>query len=289
MLCHVDVPSVGGVRRRELVVQGLRTRVHESGAGDADEAIVLIHGGPGSANDWDDLLPRVAAFSRGIALDLPGFGAADKPADHWGYTTAAWAVFIGGALRELGVRRVHLLAHDLGGEAAVMWGLANPDAFASAILINTGVLIGYRWHLIGRLHRAPVLGQLAALAGGVGLRPAMRLYEPALPATVLKRWRREYDRGTRRAMLRFYRVNPPRSTGRLAGDLRRLDRPALVIWGGRNRFVPVAQAERQRESFPRAEVAVLPHAGHYPHLQDPPSVANLVLPFLERQLVPVAA
>jgi pimeloyl-ACP methyl ester carboxylesterase len=117
----------------------------------------------------------------------------------------------------------------------------------------------------------------------------MRLYEPRLPREVLKRWRREYDRGTRRAMLRFYRVAPASSTGRFAPDLRRLDRPALVIWGRRNRFVSVRHAEQQRESFPRAEVVVLPHAGHYAHLQDPSRVAELVVPFLQRQLVAVPA
>ena len=55
---------------------------------------------------------------------------------------------------------------------------------------------------------------------------------------------------------------PRRTTGRLATDLARLDRPALVIWGARNRFVPVAQAQRQRESFPSAEVVVLGAGGY---------------------------
>jgi pimeloyl-ACP methyl ester carboxylesterase len=112
----------------------------------------------------------------------------------------------------------------------------------------------------------------------------MWLYEPRLPRMVLNRWRREYDGGTRRAMFRFYRAAPASSTGRLAPDLRRLDRPALVVWGARNRFVPVAQAERQRESFPSAEVVVLADSGHYAHLDDPDGVAELVIPFLRRQL-----
>jgi pimeloyl-ACP methyl ester carboxylesterase len=70
----------------------------------------------------------------------------------------------------------------------------------------------------------------------------MRLYEPRLPKEVVQRWRRDYDWGTRRAMLRFYRSTPAAATGGLAATLRRLDMPALVIWGANNRFVPVEQA-----------------------------------------------
>jgi pimeloyl-ACP methyl ester carboxylesterase len=280
----MTVAAPADVRTGELTVQGLCTRVLEAGSGAGEEAVVLIHGGPGSANDWDDLLPRVGAFARAVAFDLPGFGQADKPADHWGYTASGWATFIAGALHELGIRRVHLVLHDLGGEAGVVWAVAHPEAFASATLLNTGVLIGYRWHAIAQLHRAPVVGRLAAVPGGPALPAVMRLYEPPVPREVIARWQREYDRDTRRVMLRFYRMAPPRAVGRIAPHLRRLDRPALVVWGARNRFVPVEQAERQRQSFPSAEVVVLEDSGHYPHLRDPARVAEVVIPFLRRQL-----
>ena len=271
------------VRAGELRALGLRTRLFEAGPESGEEAVVFIHGGPGSANDWDDLLPRVGTFARAVAFDLPGFGQADKPADWWGYSGAGWANFIGAALNRLGVRRAHLVMHDLGGEAACLWAASNPEAFASGVLINTGVPIGYRWHLIGRLHRIPLLGRVAMATGGIGF-PVMRLYEPRLPKQVLGRFRREYGWGTRRAMLRFYRANPRVSSGRIAPELRELDRPARVIWGARNRFVPVEQAERQLESFPSAEVVVVEDSGHYTHLDSPERVAELVVPFLRQQV-----
>jgi pimeloyl-ACP methyl ester carboxylesterase len=280
----VTSAAPAAVRVEELRVLGLRTRLLQAGGGRDDEAVVFVHGGPGSASDWDDLLPRIGSFGRAMAFDLPGFGDGDKPADHWGYNANGWANFIAAALSELGVARAHLVLHDLGGEAGLAWAAAHPGSFASAAMLNTGVLIDYRWHAIARLHRAPLVGRLAARTGGLGLRPVMRLYEPRLPKHVLERWRREFDWGTRRAMLRFYRTAPPVSAGRFARDLKRLDRPALVVWGARNRFVPVEQAERQRASFPSAEVIVLPGSGHYAHLHDPAGVAELVVPFVRRQL-----
>jgi pimeloyl-ACP methyl ester carboxylesterase len=270
------------VETRPLEVMGLRTRVLEAGEG-VEEAVVFIHGGPGSANDWDELLPHVGEFARAVAFDLPGFGEADKPS-YLPYSPMLWAAYIAAVLERLEVRRVHLVLHDLGGEAGLRWGIIRPDTFASAILINTGPLIGYRWHAIGRLHRTPLVGQVAALTGGLGLRATMRIYEPGLPREPIKRWRREYDLGTRRAILRFYRAAPPTAMGAIATDLRRLDRPALVIWGARNRFVPVEQAERQRQSFPSANVVVLDDCGHYAQLEKPRQVADHVLPFLRKQL-----
>jgi pimeloyl-ACP methyl ester carboxylesterase len=172
----------------------------------------------------------------------------------------------------------------MGGDSGLTWAVSHPDNFASAVLINTGMLIDYRWHLIAKLHRVPLLGYLPALTGRLGFRPILRLYEPGLPKDVLDRWYREYDWGTRRTLLRFYKATPTSGGGRAADELARLDRPALVIWGKENRFVPVEQAERQRKSFPNAEVVVLDNSRHYSHLDSPKRVDELVLPFLTREL-----
>jgi pimeloyl-ACP methyl ester carboxylesterase len=60
------------------------------------------------------------------------------------------------------------------------------------------------------------------------------------------------------------------------------DRPVLAVWGRRDPYLPVAYAERQRETFPRAEVVVLDGSGHWPMLDDPAGLEAAVLPFLER-------
>ena len=267
---------------REVTALGLRTRVFEQGPG-GEEAIVFIHGGPGSANDWDALLPLAAKLGRAIAFDLPGFGKADKP-PNLGYSSATWATFIQGTLNALGVRRAHIVATDLGAESAATWGAAHPDAFASAAMLNSGPLIGYRWHAVGRLHRLAGVGALATRFGRAGMRPVMRFYAPDVPKHVLDRWSREYDLGTRRALTRFYRNSDRVMTSPLPLELRRLGRPALVIWGERNRFVPVRHADDLRASFPDAEVAVMEGRGHYAHLEDPDGVAAHLIPFLADQL-----
>jgi pimeloyl-ACP methyl ester carboxylesterase len=263
----------------------LRVPLLQGGPAGAEEAVVFLHGSPGSAHDWDDLLPRVAAFARVVAFDFPGYGAADSPAD-WDYSPGGYATFIAAALAELGIARAHLVMHDLGG-VGTLWAAAHPGSFASAVVIDTGVLIGFHWHGFARLNRAPVLGELmAAATTRYGFRTVMKHYNPQprkLPEEFLERWWRDYDRGTRRAGLRFYRAAPPSSIERLAPTLRQLDRPALVVWGAHDRFLPVEQAELQKESFPSAEVVVFEDSGHWPYLDNPERAAKVIVPFLNRE------
>ena len=66
-------------------------------------------------------------------------------------------------------------------------------------------------------------------------------------------------------------------------------RPALVIWGEADAYLPLEFAERQRETFPGAEVVTIPGAGHWPFVDDPTAVRERLLGFLRTQMtVPVA-
>jgi pimeloyl-ACP methyl ester carboxylesterase len=277
----------GGVDERAVFALGLRTRVLEVGSAGDEEAVVFLHGQPGSAEDWLELLPRVAPFARAVALDWPSFGKADKPPRKtWDFSAGTYSTFLAAVLSELGIRHAHLVMHDLGG-VAVLWAAAHPGAFASAVLINTGVLVDFRWHWLARLYRAPGVGELlVALTNRPGFRAFVRFYNPqprTLPRRIVDRWYDEYTRNTAHAMLAFYRATPAESMERLTEPLRALDRPALVVWGAHDPAVSVEQAERQRMSFPSAEVVVLPDSGHWPYLDDPEGAANSIVPFLERQ------
>jgi pimeloyl-ACP methyl ester carboxylesterase len=103
-------------------------------------------------------MARVGQFGRAVALDMPGFGQADKP-DSFEYTVSGYARHLGGCLAELGISRVHLVMHDFGGPWGLAWAVEHPDAFASATIVNSGVWPDYGWHY-----------------GTTGLRVALRDY-----------------------------------------------------------------------------------------------------------------
>jgi pimeloyl-ACP methyl ester carboxylesterase len=275
------------VTRRDLDVLGLRLPAIEAGASDADEAVVFLHGHPGSSLDWEGLLARVGAFGRAVAFDLPGLGKADKPAG-WDYTIGMYGTVVAAALGVLGVRRAHLVMHDLGGGAGLLWAAAHPEAFASAVVMGTGVLIDYDWHRLAALQRRPLIGPLMVrLTSERSFRQTLRSAHRdsrQLPDWFVDRLWEDYDLRSRRAMMTMYRAAPPDGFERLAPLFRELDRPALVVWGEKDPFVPVEQAHRQRESFPSAEVVVLEGSGHWPFVDNPEEAAAHIVPFLEAQL-----
>lgn len=283
---HAEKPPVpAGVSTNRVVVDGVASWVSSAGDPDGTEAVVFVHGNPGSRRDWDELLWRAAPFSRAVAFDMPGFGRADRP-DAFNYTVEGYATFLGQVLDRLAIARAHLVLHDFGGPWGLEWAAANPDRLASAVLLNTGILPDYRWHYLARIWRTPVAGEIfQATTTRSGLRMALRHGNPrGLPRAFVDRMYDDMDAGTSRAILRLYRsTDDPSGAGRRqAHALAPLDRPALVIWGARDPYLPVALAERQREAFPSAEVEILEDSGHWPFADNPEAVARLVEPFLRR-------
>jgi pimeloyl-ACP methyl ester carboxylesterase len=278
------------ITEREINVLGMQLPAIEAGPSDAEEAVVFLHGHPGSSRDWIQLLPQVGSFTRAVAFDLPGLGKAEKPAD-WDYGIGMYGSAVAAALTTLGIKRAHLVMHDLGGGAGLMWAASHPDAFASAVIMATGVLVDYEWHPMAAMQRRPLIGELMVrLTNEKRFRRTMRKLNPRLPDWFIEQLWDDYDVRSRTAMMRMYRAAPPTGFERLAPVFRELNRPALVLWGGQDPFVPVEQAYHQTKSFPQAEVVVLDDCGHWLWIEDPEAAAAQIVSFLVRQYVqpPVA-
>jgi pimeloyl-ACP methyl ester carboxylesterase len=273
--------------RREMRVAGIRSPLIEAGPPDAREAVVFLHGNPGSSADWLRLVGKAGTFARAVAFDQPGFGRAEKPAD-FDHSYAGHAAHLSRVLEHLGIERAHLVGHDLGGRWGLDWAALHPDRFASVVLVAGGVLLDYRWHHLARIWRIPGIGELfMAVPSRRAFRALLRYGDPSrLPRQFVDRMYEDMDARTRRAILALYRptFDWNARSYELAMQLRSLDRPALVVWGRHDRYIPVAQAERQRDSLPRAEVAVLDTSGHYCFADDPEAFDAVVIPFLRRQV-----
>ncbi|MBJ7453608.1 MAG: alpha/beta hydrolase, partial [Blastococcus sp.] len=273
------------LRTTVVQVDGVRSPVLETGPTDASEAVVYVHGNPGPADDWRDLLGRTGDFARAVAPNMPGYGSADKPKD-FPYTVDGYADHLAGVLDELGITRAHLVLHDFGGPWGLAWAARHPDAFASVTLINTGVLPDYHWHRYARIWRTPGLGELFQVTATRGaFRTLLGRENPRLSVAALDRL---YDANagwaTKRAVLKLYRATPAKDARGPIEALRALDRPALVLWGGDDAYLPWRLADRQREAFPSAHVEVLDGLGHWPFHEDPPQIAEHVIPFLRAQV-----
>ena len=208
---NLPAQAPAGLDETRMTVRGVGLPVLQAGPREAREAVVFVHGNPGSGEDWRSLVEQAGGFARAVAPDMPGFGRADKPRD-FPYSVSGYADFLDGVLEELGIDRVHLVVHDFGGPWGMEWAARNPSRVASAVLINTGVLIGYRWHILARIWRTPVLGEVFQ---GTATRPLFRLLtnlgqKRKLPRSFLDH---AYD-------VNFTRADPPRGAEALPRDPR---------------------------------------------------------------------
>ena len=259
----------------------------EAGPETASEAVVFVHGNPGSSHDWDALVDAVGEFGRAVAIDMPGFGQADKPRD-FEYNVGGYAAFLQGALEQLGITRVHLVVHDFGGPFGLVWGLQHPDAWASVTLINIGILPGYTWHAMARRWRTPVLGELlqAYIPRAAWRKNMQRANPKGLPPAFVDQMYDNYDRGTRRTVLKLYRATPDpgESAGEVGKAIKALNKPALVVWGMADPFLPGKYADQQADFFDVKNTVKLPESGHWPFQDDPDAVREALVPYLRTQL-----
>ena len=122
--------SVTTHEQRDVTVHGLRLRyidVAPSGHED-DEPLLLIHGHSSRLEEYEALMPHLAARRRVVVPDLPGSGYSDKPTDRR-YNLALYEDALLGFLDALGIERAHLAGGSLGGNLVLRLGHREPERF----------------------------------------------------------------------------------------------------------------------------------------------------------------
>ncbi|MFZ5629209.1 MAG: alpha/beta fold hydrolase [Spirochaetota bacterium] len=104
---------------------------------ESDTAILFIHGWPDSHDTWSHQMDYFSAKYRVGAMDLPGVGGSDAPAERSGYHIDNILPVVSAAVKALKSKKVHLVAHDWG--AIISWVFASRPEYASQIASFTAV------------------------------------------------------------------------------------------------------------------------------------------------------
>jgi pimeloyl-ACP methyl ester carboxylesterase len=242
-------------------------------------ALLLIHGIGDSSRAWLDVLPMLARKHLVIAPDLLGHGESDKPrAD---YSVAAYANAMRDLLTVLGVDRVTLVGHSLGGGVAMQFAYQFPERTERLVLVASGGA-GRGVSPLLRACTLPFaqfgLGGLRLPPARLGVSAAIRLLRTAdanvgIDADDLRRVvERLPDRQARAAFIRTLR-SVVDWRGQVVSGLDRsyLTRgmPTLLVWGARDSVVPLGHAKRAHAAMPGSRLEVYPQAGHFPFRTDP--------------------
>lgn len=270
-----------------LDLHGDRFAYRDEGSG--DEVLLLIHGMAGSSETWRAVIPRLAKRYRVVAPDLLGHGQSAKPRGD--YSLGAFAVWLRDLLDELGIARATVVGQSLGGGVAMQFAYQHRDYCARLILISSGGLgqdVGWTLRLLsapGAEFLLPVIAPPPVVKAGNTVRgwlSARSIHSPR-GAEMWSAYSSLSDAQTRQAFLRTLR-SVVDYRGQAVSALNRLyltsEMPALVIWGDADRIIPVEHAYGLRELHPVCRLEVLPGVGHFPHVEKPDDVVDLIDDFI---------
>ncbi|GAC1313770.1 MAG: alpha/beta fold hydrolase [Chloroflexota bacterium] len=259
-MIDTDVPQATLVRARDRT-----TRVLSRGQG---ATLVWLHDSLG--NRWTGAHDALASERRVLAPSLPG---ADDSTTLDGIDGPEDVVFwLGDLLTSLGLEQVTLLGCGLGGWMAAEYAVRYPQRVERLVLVGAyglrvpGALAEDEFALTPPMLR-PLLfvdpdGELA-FATVPDVEPPDRLAQTlhARVAAARLAWQFPYDR-------------------KLLGRLERATMPALVVWGARDRLVPVQHAHAYAAALSSGHVEIIDDAAHYPYIEQPDAFAKIVSEFL---------
>jgi haloalkane dehalogenase len=268
--------------------EGLRLAHIDEGRG---PPVLMLHGEP----TWSFLFrkcipPLLDAGYRCIALDLPGFGRSDKPADVDWYSYERHVAASASLIEQLDLRDVTLVLHDWGGPIGLRVATGRLGDRVSRIVamdttILTGQNLGEAWHwfrdLVASREDLPT-GRVVRVS--CRQRPpneVVAAYEAPFPDASYKAGVRAFPR-----LIPLSQENPTAAAGReIVAALREDPRPALVLWAESDVMFPREEfAYSFHAAFRRADgPIVIKDTGHFMFEERGAHVGELLARWLDLQ------
>jgi pimeloyl-ACP methyl ester carboxylesterase len=111
--------------------------IHVDDGGAGGTPVIFMHGFAGSGAAWAPELAHLRATRRAIAFDFRGHGGSAAPADSMGYGVDSLASDLGAVIDGLGLERVVLVGHSMGGSAAIDYAGKHPDRVAGIVMVSS--------------------------------------------------------------------------------------------------------------------------------------------------------
>jgi len=247
--------------------------------------VVLVHGNPGSCQDWTRLYSPLADRYQAFAFDRPGHGHSDRPNHGGDVTVEVQAQLLCAALDQLRVERPILIGHSWGGALALAYALTYPRDVAGLVLLAPAVYESDDGvSFLSKLPAWPVVGDVmnflfTPLIGGWLVRTDLqKAFAPdAVPKHYLRHTLAEWTRPTK---VKWYSVDDallneslPKLSPRYSELLdsndhgsnghSRLRIPISIVTGDSDLIVPAEENSRRlHQALPGSELIVLEKTGH---------------------------
>ena len=270
---------------RYIQVGNLKTRYWA--IGDKGTVVILIHGLGVSADIWIHNVEPLAKRHRVYVPDLIGFGRSDKPGPS--FAPLDYTRFLDDFMNILNVERASLVGQSLGGGIALHYALQFPQKVSKLVLVGSaGLGKEVIWTL--RLMSLPLVGELFSYPSRKGVELAFKL-AVRNRALITKDFVELYfnlfsQPGFRKFFLRILRLIVNIRGAReetlvpIMNNLHKIPQPVLIIWGDKDRVLPLKHSYLAKERLPKAKLKIMEGCGHIPFFERSDEFNRLVLEFL---------
>jgi len=251
--------------------------------------VVMVHGNPTWSFLYRDLIKRLSAEHRCVAIDHLGFGLSDKPRG-WSYLPQDHAANLAALIDALQLKDITLVVQDWGGPIGLSYAVAHPEQVARIVLMNT-----WAWPV----NRDPYYIAFSGFMGGPIGRTLIRRYN-FFAGTMMRRLFGDRSKLTASAHAQYLRALPTRADregclvlpkqivaatpwlGRLWSGMPALaGKPVLIVWGMKDIAFREKELRRWEAVFPEARIVRLAGVGHFVQEEAPEELARAVGAFLE--------
>lgn len=277
-------------------ILGLPLHLRDEGPREDPTPIVLLHGTGDSLHTWQGWSEALSPTRRVIRYDLPGFGLTGPDPDH-DYSMKRQVDVLIAVLDRLGVERAVVGGNSYGGGIAWQAALAHPERVAVLVLVDASgaptparppgdagmpstaprsVPIGFR--LARMSWAAPLLRRVLPRAViESSLRNVYGDPSKVTPELVDRYFALATREGNREALMaRFVGRAEPASTKPVSA----ITQPTLILWGARDRLIPLAAGESFHAAIPDSQLVVFDDLGHVPQEEDPARTVAALQRFL---------
>ena len=249
----------------------------------SNPTLVLLHGYLSSSFCYRKLIPYLTNQFNVIAVDLPPFGNSGKIYNYI-YSFENIAQSIVHFLERKGLSSFTIIGHSMGGQIALQLTKNFPN------LVEKTVLLCSSGYLPGFSKKMKTLSYLPFFSLGVRYHLAKSGLEKNLQNTVYNKeliddtmrygYLQPFTTGWQifRAMGKMVR---DKKDDLLEDDLKKIDKPCLLIWGREDQVVPLNIGERLAADLPRSKLIVLDQTGHLLPEEKPETVYQLITDFLK--------
>ena len=280
-------------RKRIAVLEVGRVAYLDEGSG---PVLVLLHGCPFSAFEWQAVLPLLSRAHRVIVPDLFGLGDTPVRLDE-DYRLPRDAQMVKELLAKLGVPKADFVAHDHGGATLQVLMQLAPELIASAVLSNVEAYdawpskpeVPYLKAIVNPVS-SPLMFHLMQVEAIQREVFSIAVHDEAtLTPSVLNGWLAPHIATPARwqRLRRFFawQLDPQHQhvTMGAVEAMRRFERPVLLVWGARDTNFGLALAARLARDIPGVQgIHQLEHSAHMPMVEEPLAYAAAVLSFIDR-------